>query len=131
MPAIRHLYRALVKPTLERGGGVEQLLAPGAADHMPTVRWLTLFPQEGGVFTLLRHEVVDIGSDEFAYLDAFPPLDPEEAIGEGVEVGTYSTVERALQAAQAMGASVDRWVNQGMVEDEYLESSSAPHRNAQ
>jgi hypothetical protein len=50
------------------------------------------------------------------------PVDSEEYVGEGVDVGRHAEAEAALEAAAAHGAQSARWVNFGMVADEYADA---------
>ena len=50
------------------------------------------------------------------------PVDEEEYVGEGVEVARAGDAESALEAAAGQGATPERWVNQGMVQDEHADA---------
>ena len=58
----------------------------------------------------------------FLDLSAFEPVDEEEYSGEGVEVAREPGPEAALRAALDHGAGPERWVNQGVIADEYADS---------
>src|SRR5687768_10446426 len=101
MGAVRHLSFEQAVAALRRGRPVEQLLESAPHDGRPTVRWLTISP---GGFTLTGHHVYDEGSPEFLDVTEFSPVDDEEYIGEGVEIGSHADPEAALDAARAHGA---------------------------
>src|SRR5688500_228968 len=71
-------------------------------------------------FVVTAHHVYD---DGLADVYELTPVDAEEYAGEGVEVGRHSEADAALEAAGDHGALNDRWVNFGMVADEYADRS--------
>lgn len=122
VPGRRHLTSTEAAATLRRKREVEQFLGRFvASDERMTVRWLTAYPS-GADFKLVLHEVEDIGSDEFLDVTEFPPLDENEYLGEGRVLSTHSDPDALLRDAAERGASPDRWVNGGVVQDEYRES---------
>lgn len=66
------------------------------------------------------HEAEDVGSTDFADVAAFPSADPDDGFGEGRVVASSSEASEILDAASGFGAAADRWVNQGVVDDEYF-----------
>jgi hypothetical protein len=73
------------------------------------------------------HHVVDIGTEEFQDVTEFPPVDPEEYVGEGRTLLRTQDPRHALEHASQVGATVDRWVNQFVIEAEYADARQ-PHR---
>lgn len=67
------------------------------------------------------HTVEDVGHERFFDLVEFPPFDAEEDEEEfGRFVATTEDPSTALAAAEeATGAVRGRWVNEGMIQDEY------------
>ena len=102
---------------------VEQFLGRYvASDGRMTVRWLNTHVS-GADFKLVLHEVEDIGSEEFLDITEFPPLDENEYVGEGRRLSTNGDpADHRRQAAVEQGASPDRWVNGGVVQDKYRDS---------
>jgi hypothetical protein len=50
----------------------------------------------------------------------FSPADGRDSLGEGIDLAEFDSPEALLEAAaRDHGASPDRWVNEGMVQDEY------------
>ena len=121
VPAVRHLRSTNVADRLAAGKGIEQLLPTQVADP-PTVRWITVWPTDDGLIAVSLHEVLDVGTGEFQDVTEFPSLDATEDHGEGREVGVYSSIPEALEAARDVGATVDRWVNEGMIGQEYRDT---------
>lgn len=108
---------------LGRGGGavgvgIEQFLGGIAGAGRQGVRWVAISPGRSGV-TVCLSQVVDAGTDTFHDITEFPPLEPDEGSW-GREIAVLTTPEEALQmAVQEPGAEPGRWVNQGIVCDEY------------
>jgi hypothetical protein len=100
---------------LRRGIGIEQFIS--LADGV--VRYLTS-SRDGDGFTLREHVVHDDGTDDFADISEFRPINEDEELGEGIRVGVFDTAEEAVQAATAAGGAQDRWVNQAMAASDYL-----------
>lgn len=119
MTSRRHLTLGEATSALRRGRQVEQFLGvANGPDGRAVVRWVTV-GEAHRVFRLTLHEVEDVGSDDFLDVSEFPPIAEDEEVGEGEVVGTSEEPEAALQLAEALGAAPDRWVNQGVVQDEY------------
>ena len=117
---MRHLTPAQAVAALRRGKPVEQLLRSEPHEGQPTVKWLSVNPVRDGSFVVTAHHVYDDGIPDVYELT---PVDPEEYVGEGVDVGRHAEPEAAIEAAGDHGALSDRWVNLGMVADEYADSS--------
>jgi hypothetical protein len=103
---------------LARGRGVEQLLA----SEPTVVEWLTLSKDSTGI-TLRRHRVWEVGGHDFTDVSEFPSVDPEEDHGEGTVLATFTDGAEALTGSVEHGARADRWVNEGMVQDEYADAT--------
>jgi hypothetical protein len=105
--------------TPDRGRPIEQLLAQSATDQT-VIEWLRLSPQASGV-TLVQHRVRDVGSVDFMDVYEFPPVDPDEEHGEGTLLATFVGSAKAVAASVTHGARPDRWVNDGVIQDEYAD----------
>jgi hypothetical protein len=115
---VRHLTYVFALGALHRGKEIEQFLGGIERDGRQGVRWIAISPDRSGV-TVYLSEVVDAGTDTFHDVTEFPPLDPDEESW-GREIAVLATPEEALQVAvQELGADPGRWVNQGIVCDEY------------
>lgn len=102
--------------TLRRGAPIEQMLTENLNERV--LRWCSV-RRSGVRFALTIHDVRDDGDDDFLDVYEFRTVDDEEVVGEGRLVGTYSDVASVLRAAGAIGARADRWVNAGVIQDEY------------
>ena len=69
---------------------------------------------------LSLHVVRDAGSGELLDLSELAPIDEDEEWGEG-RVVLAGSLEEVLAAAEGVGASSSRWVNQGIVGEEYAD----------
>jgi len=117
---MRHLSRPQAESALRRGRQVDQLLG---LELLPcnrwSVRWLTISPARAG-FRLIQHHVEDVAPTAGTFdLYEFPPIDPEEDHGEGIEIGVESGPVEAIDLAVDHGADPERWVNFGVLADEY------------
>ena len=115
---MRHLIPSFALAALHRGKEIEQFLGKVERDGRQGLRWIALSPGRSGV-TIYLSDVEDIGSDNFLDITEFPHLDPEEETW-GREIAVLSTPEEALHLAERdLAADHQRWVNQGIVCDEY------------
>jgi hypothetical protein len=119
---VRHLSEQQALAALHRRISVEQMLTRSLSDQ--TVRWLSLGPTNEG-FALRLHEVRDEGSTDFLDVYDFQPLDEDEDSGEGRLSGHYPDARTALEAAVGAGAHPGRWVNGGVLQDEYADLRAA------
>ena len=113
---VRHLSEQQTLSALWRGASVEQMLTHSLSERR--VRWLVALPDVDGI-TLRLHHVHDDGDADFLDVYDFRPVDEDEYFGEGRVVGHCPDAETVLQAAVGMGARPDRWVNAGVIQDEY------------
>lgn len=116
----RHLTTAAAVAALRRGASIEQFLGGAPVGAQRVVRWLTIVRLDQAHYQLRLHEVEDIGNPEFLDVTEFPPVAEDEYIGEGRVLAVQASPEEALAFAEARaGTTPDRWVNAGMVCDEY------------
>jgi hypothetical protein len=115
----RHLTESEVVAALRRSSQVEQYLGRFRTnDGRQGIRWLTAFVA-GRHFNLVVHEVEDVGSSDLLDVATFPPLDDDEYVGEGRTVASADEPNQILELAVTYGATSTRWVNVGLVQDEY------------
>ncbi|MFD8754596.1 hypothetical protein ACFV0O_26950 [Kitasatospora sp. NPDC059577] len=125
---MRHLAPALALGALRRGRQIEQFLGAIESDSGPGLRWIALSPGSTGI-TVYLSEVEDVGTDTFLDITEFPPLDPEDETW-GREIAVLPTPEDALQLAERdLAADPERWVNQGIVCDEYQDFRTVRRSN--
>ncbi len=124
MPLSRHLVRASAVAALRRGRGIEQLLEVEPSRNAGSVKWLAISPAADGRFELRFHHVRNEGSSSFFDVHEFSPVDDDEDLGEGRVVERYEDSDAAVQAAERLGAAPDRWVNEGVIDAEYMDASN-------
>lgn len=115
---MRYLTGDFALGALHCGRSIEQFL--GLSDgEVLGIRWVEIVPGEAG-YRVLLHACGDVGGENFCDLVEFPPLEEgdEEDFGEQVALVAEAS-DALLTARDAVGASVDRWVNQGMAGGEY------------
>lgn len=122
---MRHLTDAFAVGALRRGRTTEQFLGACHADGLAGVAWVEVRPVVGG-YEVFIHEVVDIG--EIADLYEFPPLAEHDEEYFGQVVGRADDELGAFALAARYGAAAGRWVNQGVVVDEYHDFVKARRR---
>lgn len=114
--AVRHLSEHQALMALRRGASIEQMLTESLIKG--ALRWCST-RRSGVRFALTLHHVHDDGDGDFLDVYEFQTVDDEEDAGEGRLVGEYSDAASLLKAAAVMGARADRWVNPGVIQDEY------------
>jgi hypothetical protein len=116
---MRYLTEQQASAALQRGVAIEQMLTLALGGDPRTVTWLSASPSDAGV-TLRLHHVLDDGSEKFFDVYEFRSVDEDDYLGEGRVVGVYPDAA-ALEAAVEFGARIDRWLNQGVLQDEYAD----------
>ena len=108
---------------LEGGRNIEQWL--GARDENGTIvlRWLGIEHKRDGTATLRINDVLDDGRDDFIDVYEFNPYDWDAEDGVTYH---FETPAAALECAMSKwGARRDRFVNEGLVQQEYLDFRKA------
>jgi hypothetical protein len=108
---VRHLTPGFAISALERGSQIEQFLGGDSEADPPSIRWVTVYAA-GDQFQVTLHEAEDVGTDDFADVAEFPPLDSEEDTGEGRVIARAAAADEALAAAYSANASRSRSVGQ-------------------
>ncbi|MFI0451478.1 hypothetical protein [Actinomadura sp. 6N118] len=125
---MRHLTPAFAIGALRRGKPIEQFLGGFQQEGRPALRWSTISPTKSSL-TVSLHEVEDVGPDALGGtydISEYPPLDEEEYLGEGRDIGICESPEQALDLAEReLRARKDRWVNFGVLGDEYADYRAA------
>lgn len=119
---VRHLSEQQTLAALHRRISVEQMLTRNLSDG--TVCWLSVQPTGEG-FAVRLHRVRDEESTDFFDVYEFEPMDEDEDSGEGRLAEHYPDARTALAAAVGEGAHPGRWVNSGVLQDEYADLRAA------
>jgi hypothetical protein len=123
---MRYLTQYFIRTALHLGKAVEQFLGGGFDGEEPTIRWLVLDANRDQ-FALTYYEALDRGSDSFIDIGEFPLVDPDADPPEKL----FDSIEDALAYAQSTyEASPSRWVNESVVEEEYVDYSRDKLRSA-
>ncbi|MGW9031006.1 hypothetical protein ACWGQ5_44520 [Streptomyces sp. NPDC055722] len=107
---------------MRRGRSVEQFLGPVGSLERPGVRYVEVRAARTS-YEVYIYVVEDVGHESFLDLESFPPFDQDgEEEDFGRLLGTAEDPQGALiLAEECTGAVRGRWVNQGIVQDEYLD----------
>lgn len=131
---MRYLGETYAIATLRHGRSIEQFLGRAGNAHTPGIRWVEIVPAHDG-YRVVLHVSQDVGGERFCDLVEFPPLEESDEEYFGEQIAVAAEEHEALEAAHTRaGATVDRWVNQGIAADEYLDYVRAgrpPTRTAQ
>ena len=126
----RHLTPDEATATVHRGASVQQFLGfADRRDGRATLKYLEVSPTRDGVAVLVLH-AFDDGTDqfqdvgEFTLVEQWDPIDDEgDFRGEDpTRIVLDSPVAALTHAATHLGASWDRWVNSGLIDDEYADA---------
>ncbi|MEV6179959.1 hypothetical protein [Streptomyces sp. NPDC052015] len=117
---MRYLVEPFIIGAMRRGRSVEQFLGPIDSPERPGVRYAEVRPARTS-YEVYVHAVEDVGHENLLDLDGFPPFDQDaEEEDFGQLLGTAESPQDALALAEkCTGAVRGRWVNQGVVQDEY------------
>ncbi|WP_154402852.1 hypothetical protein [Nocardioides speluncae] len=112
---MRYLSEVQLTGAFRRGAAAEQRIPsePGV------FAWLDARPQDAGI-SLRLFRVNDDGTDDYLDVYEFTPVD--ECSEDGLELGLVSDVAELHSASARVGARPDRWVNAGVIQDEYADS---------
>ncbi|MBB4931193.1 hypothetical protein F4561_002013 [Lipingzhangella halophila] len=125
---MRYLTPSFAIGALHRGQEIEQFLGGFDRGEQHIIRWAALGRGKDRI-TLYLSEAVDAGTDSFLDVSEFPPLDPDDESW-GKVIGTAASPGEALALAEHhLGASRDRWVNQGVICSEYKDYRAARSTN--
>ncbi|MCT9010979.1 hypothetical protein [Streptomyces rhizosphaerihabitans] len=117
---MRYLTESFALGALRRGRPIEQFLGPAGSPERPGIRYIELRPAKIR-YEIYLHTLEDVGHETFVDVVEFPPLctdDEEEEFGR--LVATHDEPLAALATAEDItGAARGRWVNAGLVQDEY------------
>ncbi|WP_234350351.1 hypothetical protein [Streptomyces sp. WM4235] len=117
---MRYLAESFIFGALRRGRSVEQFLGPVGPPERRGVRYVEVRAARTS-YEVYVHAVEDVGHESFLDLDSFPPFDQNSEEEEfGQLLGRAEDPQSALVLAEeGAGAVRGRWVNQGVVQDEY------------
>jgi hypothetical protein len=116
---MRHLAKEDIASTLRRGKSVEQFLGRNPEDETGAqVRWVELRPAKNFIEAWV-YDVDDVGDENQSDIYDFPFLDPDGPVAPAASFS--DALAAAAYASEHWAAHPDRWVNQGVIADEYLD----------
>jgi len=101
---------------LKAGRAIEQWLGHNNAPNYRSIRWLRIDPEKAGTFNLAVFEVFDDGTPEMLDVYGFEAVDPDLPSG---SISAFTTPEEAIAAAVQRGASAEKFVGMGIIQDLY------------
>ncbi|GAA4599220.1 hypothetical protein GCM10023194_78760 [Planotetraspora phitsanulokensis] len=120
---VRHLTRDFAAGALRRGKEIEQFLEAFEEDGRRGLKHAAIWDNRSGCFVVRLWIVEENPGPTFLPIDeflAFYDVDDEQEGGR--HVGTADSPGGAIElAAQKLGAHPERWVNQGVLFDEYYD----------
>jgi hypothetical protein len=118
---VRHLTRSSAEGTLRRNRDVEQLLEAFEQDGRRGLRWASISPPTRFHGLIVRlHTVEDLDETDRLTVDEYPSFHETDEEEFGQTIGEAESPEEAIDlAARDLGANPARWVNQGVLQDEY------------
>lgn len=118
---MRHLTRSFAEGTLRRGREVEQLVEAFEQDGRRGLRWASISPPTRfHGFIVGLHTVEDLDDTYRLTLDEYPSFHESDEEDFGQTIGETEAAEEAIDLAyRELGADPARWVNQGVLQDEY------------
>jgi len=116
---MRYIPKEDVIGLLNVSRSVEQLLAKQMARDS-AIRFIRIDKETSGIFSTALFEVSDDGNPDFLDIYEFSAIDPDLPCG---DIRSFQSAEDALKyACQSLGATEDKFVGAGMIQDEYMET---------
>ena len=120
---MRHLLEIDVLSNLRKGRSVEQLLSKSMYGDFPTIKFIRIDKEKSGDISVALFEVYDDGNEEILDIYEFQPIEPDEP--DGIVTVFQSPDEALFYACNSLGANINNFVNDGMIQDEYKDSLRA------
>ena len=118
----RYLDEEQLKTSLRLGKSIEQWLSINNVDDYNVIKWLIIKKEKEEVYNVAYIESFDEGSQDFIDIYEFSTIDPDEPYG---IINTFNSIEEALEfSIITYGASSDRFVSTGMIQEEYRDYSN-------
>jgi hypothetical protein len=101
---------------LRMGRAIEQWLGHATFPTYRSIKWLRIDREVAGTFSLAIFEAFDDGNTSMLDIYSFEPVDPDLPNG---SVFIFETPEEAIAAAIERGASPEKFVGSGLIQDLY------------
>jgi len=117
---MRHLLEIDVFSNLRNGRSIEQLLSKSIYGDFQTIKFIRIDKENSGAISVSLFEVYDDGNEDFLDIYEFQPFEPDEPDG---LITMFQTPDEAVfYACSTLGANINKFVNAGMIQDEYKDS---------
>ncbi len=114
---MRYLNHTQSLEALRSGRPIEQFLLPREEPTYRMLRFLRIDKERTGKYSTAFFEVFDEGDENNLDLYSFGLIDPDLPYG---AITTFSTPEEAINfSIETLQADPDKFVNQGVIQDEY------------
>ena len=113
---MRFLLQNQAIEQLKAGRAIEQWLGHNNAPNYRSIRWLRIDPERTGTYNLAVFEVFDDGNPEMLDVYSFEQVDPDLPSG---SISVFVTPEEAVGGAVEQGASLEKFVGMGIIQDIY------------
>ena len=112
----KYLLPEQLKTHLSLGKTVEQWLGPRKEEDYVVLTWISISKEKNGDYTLMFIENFDDGDEDYLDIYDFSYLDPDKP----AVIHSFESVPETLQfALTTYGASLERYVGDGMIQEEY------------
>jgi hypothetical protein len=116
---MKHLVKQDLIPLLNQGKSLEQLLPGREEQGVTVIEFVRIERSRKGDFVATHFEVSDDGSPDFLDVYEFSAIDPDEPFGKS---SSFPDASSAIDySCEKLGASTDRFVLGGLIQDEYRE----------
>ncbi|MGC3947750.1 MAG: hypothetical protein QM762_25140 [Chryseolinea sp.] len=118
---MRYLDFDQLQTNLSLGKAVEQWLGTTDQGEYTTIQWVRIYKERpyGDVYNVCYHDVFDDGGNEFTDIVEFDGVDPDHPFGTAKSF--YSYQEALNFAVQTFNCKLERFVNSGSIQSEYIE----------
>lgn len=115
---MKYLDFEQVKTNLSLGKSIEQWLGFEKKDDYVVLKWISIIREKAGKYSTVYIECFDEGNEDFLDIYEFSMIDPDEPYG---VINEFQNYDEAIEfAIVEYGASKERFVNSGMIQEEYL-----------
>ena len=114
---MKYLDKNQIETNLKTGKAIEQWIGHYQESDYTILQWLRIDKERSNEFSVSYFEVFDDGDKEFLDIYSFSSADANEPYG---RINSFENFQIALYFAEKFyAASIARYVNAGMIQDEY------------
>ena len=120
---MKYLSEELLLQYLKLGKPVEQWLGSENRSDYTIIKWLRIEREKNGNYSVVFFEAFDEGNEDFLDIYEFSSTDPDIPYG---KIDSFEDSNEALvYTLVEYGCKKDRFVNAGMIQEEYREYLSS------